>query len=1595
MKKALWWILGILLSPVLLFIILAILLYLPPVQNWAVQKVTAYASEETGMDITVGYVRLAFPLDLDVNDVRVLSPAPSLAAANDTPIDTIADMQRMVVDVQLLPLFASKVVINELEITNTSLNTNGFIAAARVKGRFDRLFVSSRGIDLRKEKVEVNGTALEGASLDIQLNDSVPEDTTTSENHWKIHVDGVTIERSDLTLHMPGDTMRIGAHMGELTAREALIDLESQTYTVASVDWTNGALRYDNGPAVDGSAIDFNHLDFTDINIGIDSIYYHDPTLRLYLRQVALKEKSGLQITDLSGPVRMENGNIRLPKFRLKTPDSEIDVELDMPLSLTDSIDPGKMRLRMNAQIGKRTLMPFLADMPKDFQQRWPDQPLSVNGQLKGNLQHMDFNDLDVQLPGAFKATATGFVANLNDPSKLVADVQFKAQTQNLAFVMALLPRDMQRDYRLPPMSAQGRVTARGDYYAANMTLHEGRGTVSAKGSFNAAAMRYNADVKVRDLNVHHFMPRDSIYTVSADIQANGQGTDFLSPRTRLQADAKIYHLGYGKWNFDNMTAKADVHNGHAVIDATSKNPLISGRLLADAQLSTKKLNASVIADLKQVDLYKMQLSDNPLAVGLCGHVDVTSDMKLTHYVSGLISDISIRDSVKTRRSEFVGIHIKTDNDTTLARIQSGDFIVKVDASGDYEHVLKQLTILGDSATAQLEQKVINQSALRQLLPTMKLHVESKNDNPIAMMLKSGQGLDFKELLFDMNTSQETGINGNGYIHSLTVSDVKLDTINFRLSQRKERLSFGGQIRNNKKNPQFVFNALFDGILQERGATFGVRVFDANNKLGARIGAQAEMADGGINLHLIPERPTLGYKEFSLNRSNFVFLSKTGKIKADLDLRADDGMGVKIYTQDADSTNRQDLTLSMHQVNLEELTSALPYVPRMTGILNGDCHIVQNTDGQLSMVGDIGVRDMTYERSPIGNVSTELVYMQRNGNAHGVEARLMKDDTEIGLLRGTYYNEGDGSLDAKLQLDKLPLSIVNGFVPDQIIGLKGFADGELSVEGPLSKPVVNGELMLTSSAIESVPYGITLRVDDDPVRIVNSNLLFENFTAYSMNESPLTIQGNVNFSDLDKVMVELRMRAKDFQIIGAKENVKSVAYGKAFVDLFASLKGPVDNLNMRGRLNVLSSTDIGYILRDSPLTTDNHLDNLVKFTDFSDTTQTVVQRPTLNGFHMDMTVDISKGAHVMAYLNTDHSNYIDLLGGGTLRMQYSPSDNLQLTGRYTLSNGEMKYALPFIPLKTFTIQDGSYVEFTGDPMNPTLNITATERVKANVTNANGVGRSVDFDCGVKITKTLNDMGLQFTLDAPEDMQLHSELQSLGVEQRGKLAVTMLTTGMYLADGNTKPFSMNSALSSFLNSEISNLTGNALRTLDLSFGMDNTTDATGNTHTNYSFKFAKRFLDNRLKVVVGGKVTSGAEMPGGRNKSFFDNVSMEYRLDKAASKYLNLFFENNSYDWLDGYTQKYGGGFIWRRNLQKFTDIFRFKDPKPTMMRRPTGTTAPAVSGSPAHPNTAPAVSGSPAHPNTAPTVSGSPADKNTVSSDSVAGTPKPNAHEKK
>ena len=68
LKGALW----VLLTPIILFVILMILLYVPPVQNFIRKQATAIASDATGMNISVERIDLRFPLNLLVRGVQVV-----------------------------------------------------------------------------------------------------------------------------------------------------------------------------------------------------------------------------------------------------------------------------------------------------------------------------------------------------------------------------------------------------------------------------------------------------------------------------------------------------------------------------------------------------------------------------------------------------------------------------------------------------------------------------------------------------------------------------------------------------------------------------------------------------------------------------------------------------------------------------------------------------------------------------------------------------------------------------------------------------------------------------------------------------------------------------------------------------------------------------------------------------------------------------------------------------------------------------------------------------------------------------------------------------------------------------------------------------------------------------------------------------------------------------------------------------------------------------------------------------------------------------------------------------------------------------------
>ncbi len=1526
MKKVLLWIGAILLTPILLFVVLTVLLYLPPVQQWAVGKATAYASRETGMDISVGRIKLVFPLDLGVDDILVTRPSDSIPQFRDT----IADISRVVVDVRLRPLFSGRVVVDELEISRAAINTVGLVPSAHVRGTLGRLAMKSRGIDLSQGTVHIDDAQLSDARVMVAFSDTVPEDTTTSAALWKIVADRVALERTDLVLHTPGDTIRLHAYMGSAEALRTSVDLATSAYGVGSLTLTDGAVDYDmtmEPRAKDG--LDANHISLSKIAVALDSIYYCAPSARLNIRRFAMRERSGIEISDIEGEVRMDSVRLHLPRFIIRTPDSELEAHVAMDLNAMDKDAPGHVSLRLMASLGKQDIMRFCGGLPSQFVRSYPNRPLTLRASAGGNMRHVDLTGLTVELPTAFSLTADGSVDNISDMKRLRADVRLKGRTQDLSFLTALAGAATAKNYRVPNgITLDGRFTANGSRYGTNLKLGEGGGTLNVEGSFDASAMAYRATVDVDRINLHHFMPHDSLYTVTASAEVDGRGTDMLSRRSRLTANVEVERLDYGKaWRLGNVKANVRLADGRAKADVESRNELADGTVSLDALLDPKRIEATLSTDLSRVDLYRLRLVEKPMQTGMCAHVDVASDMKQSHAVKGYFNDFTIRTEKKTYRPKDLTLDMLTCCDTTWAKVSSGNLNLYMTAGCGYEELAAQGRKLADEMMTQMSNKVIDQPRLRELLPVMELRLTSGADNPVANMLRF-RGITFNDFAFDMRTSPQEGINGDMRVYSLMADSMRIDTIRMHIRQEESNVRFSGIVQNNRKNPQFVFKTLMSGTFLERGAEVNLRYYDRDDRLGVLIGTRAEVCDSGIQVRFLPDRPTLGYKEFNLNHDNFILLGRDRRVGAKIDLVAADGTGVKIYSNDKNPEMLQDLTVSLNQFDLDKITSVMPYAPRISGLLNGDFHLMLDRDRQLAMVSDMSVRKMTYEKCPMGDIGSEFAYLMKDDSTHVVEATLTQNGREVGLLSGTYSNDGkDGWLDATFDMTRFPLATVNGFMPDQLFGLTGYAEGRVSVKGAPSRPVIDGEVLLDSSYLVSVPYGVTLRFDNDPVRVVGSNLLFENFTMYAYNDNPLNIAGNIDFSNFDRITMDMRMRARDYQLINAKKVRGSVAYGKAFVNFMGSLKGDLDNLQMRGQLDVLGKTDMTYILEDSPLNSDDRLKDLVTFTDFRDTTHVNVKRPPIGGLDMLLMVNIEQGAHVFCALNADQSNYVSLEGGGELRMEYNPTNDMQLFGRYTINSGTMKYSLPIIPLKTFTIEQGSYIEFTGDMMNPRLNLTATEEVKTLVhTEDGGNSRSVMFNCGVKVTKTLNDMGLEFTLEAPEDMTLTNELAAMSAEERGKLAVLMLSTGMYIADGNTGKFSMNSALNSFLQNEINNIAGNALRTVDISLGLDQNSDATGNTYNDYSFKFAKRFWNNRVSFVIGGKLSDNSSEAMGveQDQTFIDNVSLEYRIDQTAMRYVRLFYNKEAYDMLEGRITEYGAGFVWRKKADRFWQLFNFR-----------------------------------------------------------------------
>ena len=1546
-----WW-MWLIASPFLLFALLCVLLYLPPVQRFAVEKASALASESMGLDIRVGRLDLRFPLDLVVADVHAVQPETG---------DTLLALDRLKVELRLWKLLRKEIEIEEISVKNARFDTRDWMEGMSLKGHLGELFLESHGVIFSPETARINEFSVKNTDVSLTMDGTVPSDTTASDTlYWKIILEKIDFENVAFALKMPEDSLFLRTKLPKAHLQDGLVDLHEASYFVRSFTIQEGDLAYDSGSETSllpsdsiGKGLNPSHLAFESVDLQVDSAYCCGRDIRAGISRFDWKERSGLELLSTQGRIRSDSTLISIPQFVMKTTASSLDLQAEIGWEVLEMKRSGLLSLRMLSEIGKEDMVKAVGGMNPEFVKTYPTAPMRIVVGAEGNLDRVRLMALDAELPGAFRLNAQGDLLHLVDSTRRGGEFNLAAEAFDMRFLRPLtdgslaIPRgttlkgsftlagmEMATDLLLKQPQAKAvtlvdstRLTVHNDDSLSLAEDFQMRRAARLYAQYDLSRDAYLADLVVNDLDVHSFMPLDSIFDVGMTFHADGEGLDLFDARTRFNVKGTVDKLHYTRYRLSgyDLTATLADHQLDAVLEA--RNPAMEVHARLDGKLKPDDVVARLTLQMPRLDWQTMKLMEMPFSTSHRLEVSFVSDMKRKYVVDASLTDTSVKAPKRTFKTKDLYAGFATSSDSTRAYMRAGDLNLNFEGRGYVETLMHQLEVFTARAGEQWTQKTILQEELKALLPSVVLSAKSGNDNPVANLLSMTQGFSLDRLYLDFYTSPEDGINGDAFLFGLRTDSLAIDSVNVSLYHGDEGLDFMAEAVSNAREDQEAFEVNLDGSIGNGNAQLLLQYLNARKEKGIYLGVNAELRRRGIRMKFFPENPTLVFRPFQLNERNYLYLADRGRIYGDVKLTDDKGTELHFYTNREDTVADQEMTFELSRIGLKQFRRVLPYMPDMDGWLGGSVHYV-DSKGQMLLSTDVTLDDFHYEGHPLGNWEMYGVYLPSGDDAHNVDGFVQHNGREILFMNGIYRSDGQGDEDltGDLELNRFPLWVMNPFIPDEMVKFSGSVDGSLSMAGRPMKPQLNGDLKLDSVYMAMPDLSIGFRFDDKQVMVADSRMVFDRFNIYTKGDTPFSINGSVDFSDMENMYVDLRMKADAYELMNAPKNRKATMYGKIYVDVDASLTGPVDGMKMRGNMNVLGKTDFTYVLKDSPLAVNDRLGDMVTFVNFNDTVtvETIEkQEVPLTGMDIAMTVSIDQAVQAHVDLTPDGSNYMEVEGGGDLAFQYTPQGEMLLNGRYSLISGELKYEIPIIPLKTFDIRNGSYLNWTGNVMNPEMNIKAIERIRANVGSEGETSRMVSFDVGIALTERLENLGLAFTLEAPEDASVQEQLNAMSVEERGKLAVTMLVTGMYMAEGNsTGGFNVNNALNSFLQNQISNVVG---QSMDISLGMESVSDAEGGRGTDYNFQFAKRFWNNRFRIVIGGTVSTGNAVK--QDETFIDNVAIEYRLDDSGTRYVKLFHDKNYESVLEGEVIETGVGVVLRKKVTKLGELFIFKKKK--------------------------------------------------------------------
>ena len=1304
--------------------------------------------------------------------------------------------------------------------------------------------------------------------------------------------------------------------------------------------------------------MDYAHLDLKGINLDMENLAVIGDSIHAVIHHLAASEKSGFTLSYLDSDVTVTSKGITLNQLNLEANNSQLHLDLQMLYNNYKAFSHFVDSVTLHADIRPTTLL--LSDLGP-FAKVLYEMPdlLNFQGKLHGPVKRLDIKNLVLAY-----GNDTKFQGDL-----VIQPLAILKKNQKLTINDLHFSYDDLVSFRLPGksptlpipkmLSAIGVCSAKG-YFQGNMN------------SF-ASSLKLNTEIGDLDANLRKSITEMG-YSV---IEGNVDGTS-LNVGKLLHASKTIGTMNLsanligrqskgGGLDLDIEGDLSDVQLQGTLIDEVSLNgnlykKCFNGNInINDNDLdldfkgsfdfsNAKALKGNFMADINSANLHKLRIIKNDENAQLSA--SVIADVKNINKFNDVEGSLTIKDLSYTcskgnfEMMQFDGT-ISNDNLMQKRILLDCDFF-DFEMAGEMDFTtmgtaFKQLVNHYVAIPKWSESLEAYQAGEKSCEQDFIVHLNLFNPKPLTKFFVPSVSIAKNTSLNGTFTSRSNALNLTLRSKSVKVSSVKINDIELKCNTNPRlglvKLGIDQIILRDstKKDPnaitmdQFNIQALLKDDTIKTSLRWDNRETVVNNNADSQVIIFPTL-DGWV-FSMYKADFVINDQQWIINPMNKVILEEGKTIISDLELLCDrqslliDGT-VPLTPSDTLLVAFNDFDLS----NLDFLlkSSGLD----IDGFLNGDTKL-SDLKGSNTIIANLDINDLGLNGERYGDAQIHSQWNKPN-NSIDIDLGLTNENRKsISLLGSYYFNRQTDNLDFHANLNNLRLGILEPFLNDFLTRLQGGLTGKIDIKGSIKQPVVTGSVSLKDGGCK-INMLNTFYTFSPTITLSEKLISLGSFVLTDTLGNTARAVGQISHNYLKDYYLDITLFPNNFLAMATTAEHSSSYYGTAVANGIVEFKGPVKNLDLTINALTKKGTNITLPLGgNSTVKKQDFITFVKKVEEVPDDDETVIETPKIKektNIDIGLNLDVNDDAQIKISL-PNNLGTIEAKGNGNIKLDLATRSNaMSLIGDYEISTGSLAFNIENILRRTFSLEPGSRISWTGDPVNGIINATGVYQTKASLSSlglvdstSNSGNSNVKVECLIHLKNKLMNPDITFGLRLPNATDDMKQAVFYAIDTTNQSEVFMQVISLLVFNS----FSYGSVNGmNLITGQLNDFLAQSIQYIDINFNYKPGTDQSNEEVT---LALRKQLFDNRLTIETNFGViipnssaysTSSTNIVGDFNIDF--KITKDGRFSAQAfnrSNYNNYYSQYSFYK-MAPYTQ--GIGLSYTKSFDHVRDIFKKK-----------------------------------------------------------------------